>query len=373
MPEVGEVRLDYPGLVPDHLPSGKTRWRVRVEGNSRKRIRIPVGPEHPEFHLHYTAARAGETLGPVEVGKNRPDRGTLGWLAHAYLAHLERQVEAGAASPLTLKERRNLVKFVLNQRSEQPRSEGKLYNGLPMVIPEVELIAFKDRMARTPGKARNVWKLLRAMYDFGVERKHCATNPAKAVARPAYKSQGGAVPWTVADLEKYRRAHPEGTMAHLALSLFMFTACRIGDAIWLGPPQEEIHDGLPWLAWQPTKKDSKFVRIPMLAPLERAIKAQKVRGASTYLLTEHGKPFRSPEGLRNRLAKWCAAAGIEGRSSHGIRKAAGHLMALHGATQYEIMAVHGHANAATSQVYTETVERMRLGGMAAARLEKMEW
>lgn len=48
-------------------------------------------------------------------------------------------------------------------------------------------------------------------------------------------------------------------------------------------------------------------------------------------------------------------------------------MALNGATQYEIMSVHGHSNAETSQVYTDGVERARLGTMAASKLAGMDW
>ena len=368
--EGGNLRLRYPGLVVERLPSGSMRWRVRVEGRAGRKIALPCGPEHAEFHRYYQAARRGLQLDPPREITHEP--GTMGWLFSAYLKHLERMVANGQASPLTLKERRNLTKFVLGQQSEQARSLGRFYAELPMTIPDAELIAFRDRMGATPGKARNVWKLLRAAYDFGMQRGHCRSNPARAVARPIYVSQGGATPWTMADLEAYRAKHPPGTAAHLTLTLFMFTACRIGDAVILGREHEERHSGRLWLAWQPRKKGSRRVQIPVLPPLERALKARTVLGP-TYLLTSQGVPFRSGEGLRNRLAKWCEEAGIVGRSSHGIRKAAGHLLALHGATQYEIMAVHGHANASTSQVYTETVERMRLGDMAASKLAGMDW
>jgi len=100
--------------------------------------------------------------------------------------------------------------------------------------------------------------------------------------------------------------------------------------------------------------------------------AQTVVGPA-YLLTRAGQPFRSAEGLRNRLAKWCTQAGIEGRSAHGIRKAGGQLMALMGATQHEIMAVHGHTQASTSEVYTRGVDRQRLAASAMSKLGGLDW
>jgi integrase len=365
----GDVRLNYPGLLREKHGNG-TRWRVRVKGDTSRRITLPCGPDDPDFHDIYTRARRGERIARTKAATVTP--GTMGWILQTYLDHLSRMVKAGQASPLTLKQRKGQIAFILDQTSEQPRTKGLCYEGLPMTIPPAELLAFRDRMAETPGKARNVWKTLIAAYDHAVERGYIGQNPARAVKRPAYKSQGGATPWTLDDLNQYRKAHPPGTMAHLALTLFMFTACRIGDAVTLGRAQEEHHGGELWLAWQPAKKGSKFVRIPVLPPLVRAIKSQTVIGP-TYLLTAHGKPFTSPEALRNRFKKWCVQAGLPDRSSHGIRKAAGHLLALHGATQYEIMSVHGHANAATSQVYTESVERMKLGSMAVTKLAGMEW
>lgn len=365
----GDMRVRYPGLVRE-AHGKRTRYRVRVADTPTRRITLPCSPDDPEFHKLYSEAREGRTPEGRRADTVAP--GTMGWILAGYLDHLSRMVRAGQASPLTLKQRRGQIAFILDQRSSQPRTLGQRYEALPMTIPPAELIAFRDRMAGTPGKARNVWKTLRAAYDHAVERNMIPQNPARAVARPAYRPGGGATAWSLADLDRYRAAHPPGTMAHLALTLFMFTACRIGDAAILGRGHEESHEGGVWLAWQPAKKGSCHVRIPVLPPLHRAIRAQAVIGP-TYLLTVHGRPFASPEALRNRFKKWCGDASLESRSSHGIRKAAGHLLALHGATQYEIMCVHGHANAATSQVYTESVERMRLGQMAVSRLAGMDW
>ena len=364
------VKLPYPGLIKDQMPSGNIRWLVRVEGQKRRRVTLTVTPDHPEFHDIYIAARAGIKKHPDQTLEGAA-QGTLGWLANAYLDHLTAEVERGQASPLTLKQRKSLMPTFLNHTSQSGVSRGKLYATLPTSIPDHELILFRDSLMATPGKAKNAFKMLKAMFTWAVVRGHTKSNPAAAI-NVAYKSQGGAKPWTLDDLEKFRTAHPKGTMAHLCLTLFMFTACRISDAYQLGRNNEIKKNGLTWLEWQPAKRGAQFVTLPILPPLAEAIRAQKIAG-ETYLLNQKGQPFASAEVLRNSLQTWCAEAGLKGLSSHGIRKAAGHLMALHGATQYEIMAVHGHANASSSEIYTKGVERQKLAERANTRLAHIDW
>lgn len=364
------VKLPYDGLLVEKMASGNLRYRVRVRGDKRRRIALTVTPDHPEFHEIYLAARAGIRQAPRGETASAT-AGTVEWLVDEYLAHLERMVERGQASHLTLKQRANFKPLITDHQSSTGKSAGRRYGGLPAEIPQHELLLFRDSLMATPGKAKNAFKMLKAMYAWGVERGLVAANPAAGVS-VAYRSQGGATAWTVEDLQAYRDRHPSGTMAHLTLTLFMFTACRIGDAYRLGREHEKRLRGAPWLSWTPAKRGSRPVEIPILAPLQNAIRAQTVIGP-TYLMTELGNSFRSPEGLRNKFKDWCREAGLEDRSSHGIRKAAGHLLALHGATQYEIMAIHGHAQASTSQIYTDSVERLKLAEMGASKLAGLDW
>lgn len=364
------VRINLPGYLQERLPSGAIRHRVRPAGDKKTKITLPCGPADPAFMDHYRNARSGIRPNKTKVAPTiRP--GTVGFLVEAYMLWLTQSVKSGQASELTLKQRRGMAARLLDATSGMPNTEGRPYRELPIMIPQEEMIRYRDGLMSTPGQAHNTFKFLKAMYAWGVERGHCKSNPAAAI-KVVYKNQGGAKPWTVDDLQAFRKAHQPGSMAYLCLTLFMFTACRIGDAYWLGRGQEIRREGQTWLAWQPTKAGSPFVEIPMLPPLQRAIQSQGLVGKA-YLMTELGQPFASAEALRNKLRKWCSQAGIEGKSSHGIRKAAGHLLALHGATQYEIMSVHGHAQASTSEVYTAGVERVRLAKQATQKLAGMEW
>ncbi len=276
-----------------------------------------------------------------------------------YLAWLKAQVDVGVYAPDTLKQRRSKLARLTP------------YCDYAIEIPQPELIRIRDTMAETPGSADNFIKSIRAMYAWAVERRLCDTNPAIGIGR-LNPGMGGAKPWTVDDLLAYRNIHHAGTPAHLCLTLFMFTASRISDAVVLGRGNEFERGGIRCLGWQPKKKGSAYIEIPMLPPLYKATRAATVQGP-TYLLTDHGRPFKSPEGLRNRFRKWCDVAGLYDLSSHGIRKAAGHLLAQEGCSQYQIMAIHGHTPAQTSEVYTKGMERWHMAVEAMRTLENMDW
>ncbi len=355
-----DVKVNYPGLLKERLPSGNYRYRVRVEGKPGKRIRLHIGPDHKDFAEHYRAGRAGVEIKLDAEPVDNTIRGSIAWLCRKYLADLERQTLAGLASSLTLKKKTMYLK----------RLE-KHYGDYAMVMPQTEVVAIRDAYAETPAGADSLVESIRSMYRWACERGICDINPAIGVAK-IDRGKGGAKPWTVDDLKKYREHHCEGTTPHLCLTLFMFTACRISDAVRLGRTNEFERNGIRGLGWQPSKKGSAYVEIPMLPPLYKATRAATVQGP-TYLLTEHGRPFKTPDSLGQLFRRWCRDAGLEGRSSHGIRKAAGHLLAQAGCSQYQIMSIHGHTQAQTSEVYTKGVERWKMAADAMRTLESMEW
>ncbi|WP_150523992.1 tyrosine-type recombinase/integrase [Roseibium sediminis] len=353
------MKVNYPGLIKEKLPSGNYRFRVRVEGKPTRRVTLHIGPDHKDFSEHYKAARRGIEIPPEAKPIDTKIKGSLGWLISSYTEWLEDQVGKGLYSQATLVQRRSKFKLL------------KPYEEYSLAMPQDQLLQIRDDMADTPGSADNFIKAVRSLYAWAIERNHAQVNPAIGVGK-INKGKGGAKPWTVADLKKYREHHEPGTMAHLCLTLFMFTACRISDAILLGRSNEFERNGIKGLGWQPTKKGSAYVEIPMLPPLLTATRSMKIQGP-TYLLTEYGKPFQSPEGLRNRFRKWCDNAGLHHLSSHGIRKATGNLLAQEGASQYQIMSIHGHTQAKTSEVYTKGVERWRLAADAMNSLSNMDW
>ncbi|HBU61572.1 MAG: integrase [Oceanicaulis sp.] len=351
------MKLEYPGLIKERMKSGNIRYRVRPEGDKARRINLHVTPDHKEFQERYEAGRAGIQLPPPDEAP-RVIKYSLEWLIDLYLDDCERAVKAGLMAPLTLKKKRGALKPVKAR-----------FGAYDMMMPRSQIITLRDEKAETPAAADDLMKHLSTMYTWAIDKDFCTENPVAGIKK-IHRSKGGAVAWSVNDLKKYRAFHPPGTTAHLALTILMFTAGRISDAAILGREHEFMRDGIRGLGWQPPKKGASFVQIPMLEPLYRATRAAKVQG-KTYLLNAYGKPYSSADALSQRFSKWCRQAGLENRTAHGVRKGFGKLLAEDGATQYQIMAIHGHAEAQTSEIYTRDAERWRMAKEAITGLDKI--
>lgn len=359
------MKVNLPGLVIERHRNGTMRYRVRPEGKRGVRITMPVPPDDPDFLHHYHAARAGEVWQPP---RPRAVQDSLDALSGQYLAFVAKMVEAGQMSDATLKQRRSVLTRLCDMRDDM----GDRYGDIDFRMPTAAFIDARDAWAAHPGAADNLIKTVRALYKWAVDRDKIDYNPAAGIGVINRNPKGGATPWTPSDLRRFKDRHPAGTTVHLWLTLHAFTACRIGDAVWLGREQEVSRGGQISLEWQPRKKGSAFVSIPLLPPLYAATRAVKVVGP-TYLMTEKGQPYASMEALRRMVQLWCAQAGLADRSSHGIRKAVAEMMAEAGASQHQIMAVMAHTHAKTSEIYTKGAARRILAADGMQALSALDW
>ncbi|WP_306446769.1 tyrosine-type recombinase/integrase [Falsiruegeria mediterranea] len=360
-----EVKVNFPGFLVEQNRNGSPRYRVRAEGQKGRKITIPVGPDDPDFANHYYAARSGETWHPS--APQSVER-SLDWAKDRYLSFLEKMLSAGQGSKATLRQRRSILTRVCDHLD----SEGDRYGDFDVEAPTSAFLEVRDAWADRPGAADNMIKTVKAMYAWLIERGMVKINPAAGIAPINTSPKGGAIPWTAADLKRFKDAYPKGTTQFLWLTLQAFTTCRIGDAIWLGRDQETTRKGQIYLEWQPRKKGSSFVSLPMLPPLFEATRTVKVVGPA-YILGKRGRPYKTAESLRNQVRKWCDDAGLPDRSSHGIRKAMADLMAESGATQHQIMAVMSHTQAKTSEIYTKGVRRRILAEDGIRAIAALKW
>lgn len=349
------MKHDFPGLLREPMASGAYRWRVRVKGDKAKRIAIQCGPDHPDFQRQYLAARAGRIPDPIKAASDYAKPKSIGWLVNKYTEYLETRVEAGLNSPKTLKKKRNL----LNRLLKRPDRE--------MLVPHHKLVEMQDEMSGSAAQADAFIEAVAVMYDWAIRRAYVSKNPARGVGK-IYTKGAGATPWNAADVKQYLAHHKSGTKAHVALSVLLWTGCRVEDLTVLGRGNECVIDGIEAIRWQPLKKGSSEVSVPLLPPLKQATRAPKVQGG-TYVLGRGGKPYASGDSMSATFIQWCRDAGLEHRSAHGVRKCLGELLAELGCTQYSIMAILGHSEARTSEVYTRRVERWRLANEALNRID----
>lgn len=351
------MKLRFQGYVPEPIPSGAIRHRVRVEGQPGRRITIPVGPDHPDFSNHYAAARAGKSIETTRNTK-RLGKNTLDELISEHLDYMAVQVEAGNYSILTLKQRKSLLIKLADFRDPVGERIGSLHREQT----KEGMIYIRDHWGKLTAQADNATKALRTMYKWAIERGKVSDNPAVGVAN-IHRSRGGAKPWSAHDLRAFLNRHGPGTTPRLWLFLAMFTGCRIGDAFRLGRKGEVVREGRVWLDWQPSKRGSKFVSVPVAPQLLAEIKSLKVVGTA-YILSSHGRPYRSSESLRNMIEAWTGQAGLKNRTQHGVRKALAELLAEAGASNHQIMAVMSHTKPTTTAIYTDQADRRRLAASA---------
>ena len=348
------VKVNFPGYWVETLPSGALRHRVRQAGKNSVKTTLPFGPEHPDFSQHYHAARFGD---PLPAPPKHVDR-SLDWLTARYLAHLERLVKAGMADKMTHKQRKSLLIRMCDHKD----AEGFRYGGNDLSAPTSAFVTLRNDMMETPGAAQNMIKAVKAMYSFAMEEGLTAANPATGI-KSTFKGNGGAKPWSADDIKAFVKRHPKGTTAYAWLAVSLFVGCRRDDARKLGRAMETQIGGATYLQFQPGKKGSAPVVIPMLPQLTEAVRALKVEGP-TYLLTEFGKPFASSASIGGRIRDWCDSAGLPERSAHGVRKALGGLLAEFGIPTQAISAILAHTNIKTTQVYTAGASRRILSDTA---------
>lgn len=349
------MNVDYPGLLVEPLPSGGVRYRVRVEGEKKRRIRIYASPKEEDFLRQYLAARRGEKVEPLKKASDYAKPKSIAWLVNSYFEYLAERVKAGTTSAKTLKKKKNLLEKIL----KRPNKE--------MLIPQEKLIEMQDAMGSTPAQADAFIEAVGVMYDWAIERKYVKTNPARGI-KGVYTKGTGAIPWKAADLKTFLAKHKPGSKAHVCLSVLVWTGCRIEDTTMLGRSYECVIDGVEALRWVPNKKGSSEVCLPLLKPLKDATRAPTVQGA-TYVLGRGGKPFSSGDSASAMFKHWCREANLGHLSAHGVRKGLAEILAELGCTQYEIMAILGHSEAKTSEVYTRRVERWKLAKVALERVD----
>lgn len=337
---------DMPVALPPHLHrqtnrQGKTVWYVRVGHGPRIRIRGAFGTV--EFMAAYDQAVSGQ--GPAKAQRG-PVEGTFSWGVSLYM----RSQAWAVLAPTTREVRGNILRAV-----EKTGGASKL-----RAWRKADVAAGRDRRADRPAAARHFVDTLRGMFEWLLEAGLVVIDPTAGVKVARPKTEGFPR-WGEEEVEKFRRHWPLGTRERVAFEILRETGLRRGDAVRLGRPH--LRGGVIRLT---TEKTGQQVSIAASQALLDAIAAGPV-GEMTFIYSRTPNRPMDKDVFGIWFRKAVVAAGIEGRSAHGLRKAAATSDALDGWADAELDAKFGWRGRQMARLYTDEANRERLSLGASKR------
>lgn len=344
------MKRRFPEHVTEFKDSrGKYRLRYRRKGLKTYYFKAPYGTK--AFEAELAACRAGETPA-IDPGFDRSIPGSINDLVARYY----RSSDYLGGSEMTRRKNRSIL--------ERFRDAHGAKMAANLQFEHVDAILAKKAESH-PAAARNLRKQLRRLFAFAVKCRMRPDNPVEHTARIKSKSTGWHA-WTEAEIAQYQAHHALGTMARLALEMYLWTGNRKTDALRLG--RQHIKNGAFRITQQ---KTGKTLVIPIAPQLAEAIMATPNTGQLTLIVNAYGHPFASA-GFGNRMRKWCDEAGLPHCTTHGLRKAISNRMALSGAGNQGIKSVTGHSSDSEVALYTREVDQERLANETMDRLVKWE-
>jgi len=341
----------FPGASAYADRHGTRRWRYR-KGDFSRELGTDYGSE--EFVRRYEAAvhehRTGRKAG---AGAAQTVPGSINDLVASYyrtpqwrnLVELTKKTYKGVIEPFRLEHGTKLV-----SRMERRH-----------------VMAILGKKADTPAAANNLRKRLGQLFDHAIALDWIKFNPARLTK--AYKIAGeGFHTWDETEIAGYFEEHEPGTMAHIAVTLMLYTGAARVDAVKLGWASiKATADGsrLQYTRQKTQKSNGVPVSIPIHPDLWKVIR--DLPKDRPFLATAYGRG-RTAAGLGNKMREWCDAAGLDECSAHGLRKACARRLAEAGATPHEIMAITGHKTLAEVQRYTQAALREGLADSAMQKL-----
>ncbi len=326
------------------FPSGNVRYYYRPKGH--KGIPMPdLPPDDQRFLDAYGAASGGKT--PTGL---RPRPGSLALAVLRYLA----SDSFAALSNETRSSRRRML-------DEIRRNHGK---GL---VRELRTKHVESTLKKFSGHARN--NRLKVWRAFGkwLNDVYKIDDPAENVKKSPVPKSKGHLPWTDDQIETFRGFWIIGTPERLAFEVIYFTGARISDAFRLGQGNVD-HEG--WLVFNQQKTGGE-VAIPFSRPLPDFVSGmqgdlQYLRAALdarsdnhiTWITTAFGTS-RSVKAAGQWFAAKARAAGIHGRTAHGLRKSRSRALAEAGGNSVQIGAWTDHESLSEIERYIRGLNKKR--------------
>lgn len=325
----------YPHVMRERTCRGRMVWYFRV--GKGPRTRLPDDYGSPAFMAAYHAALAGE---PPPAAPGRAAKGSLAWLVARY----QESSAWSRLSDATRYQRRLIFAKVIDKAGDQPFA----------VVTAKAVKAGREARKATPFMANNYLRAVKGLFAWAVEAEYLAENPAAAVQEIAIRTAGHE-PWSIDDVRRYEARWPPQSRERVWLHVLLYTGLRLGDACAVGRPH--MKDG--WITLR-MEKTGQVVTFPVLQPLAATLEAGQT-GDLAFVANAHGRPFVK-ESFGNAFRDACRAAGIEGRSAHGLRKLLASMAAELGASEEQLQAWFGWMSNRMSAVYTRAASRKAMAG-----------
>jgi integrase len=189
------------------------------------------------------------------------------------------------------------------------------------------------------------------------------------------KRKGSYPPWTDEDMAKFEAHWPHGSRERVIFDILAYTGLPIGDVATLGRQHLKLRtiiiDGQlvrRTVISIDSEKTGMRVELPLLPQLKETLDAGPT-GDLAFIVTRRGTPW-TKSALGAEFVAAAKAAGVIGKSAHGMRKATATRAAENGATERELEAIFGWSGGRMATLYTKSANRSRLAAGAIGKLDR---
>jgi site-specific recombinase XerC len=342
--------------APSRHGNGKGNWYYRRGDGTY----IPLRGElfSPEWWADYNAAANGEPAPDrSDRGASRLKSGSFGAVISGYKQTAA--YKSGATG--TIRGRNTQLNYIVDtlKLPDVPVAS--------MRLVQLEAI-IENRAAQSVAMARQLLIVFRALFERAVRMELVEANPAKSIKEPKpAEAIDGYLDWPEEVIEQYKRQHPFGTMARVALEVFLNNGPRIGDACRIG--WWTVKDG--WITDFKTEKTGKVINIKIGPDLQAALDAM---GGLPSVGPERVAWIRGPRGsmvsrsLRRVFREWCNEAGIPAiYHPHGIRHSVARRLMDAEVPIEDAMTVTGHSDRRVFLHYAKKRDERKANERASAK------
>jgi integrase len=199
--------------------------------------------------------------------------------------------------------------------------------------------------------------ILHRLFSFAVENEMVVKNPVRMEGRPGENPQGGAEPFTAAELSKLREMAGPDLLAFL---LLRWTGLRGSDAVKL--TWREVHFDEKEIE-RVTQKRKKKVILPIHTELLFALEAEyerlKPEPSARVLMNPNTNTVMTRPRLYQRMLALGKRAGILSAHPHRFRDTLAVDMLSRGASPYDVAKMLGDTIDTVEKHYTPFVKELR--------------